>query len=484
MRSPSATRRSTMAGTSSRVAPSKRCVPACRLDLDAARARQLVRAALGQQLAVVDDRHAVAHALDLAEQVGVEQHGDAAPAQLGQQVAHDPPPDRDPARSSARRAAAGAGRRPAPARSPGAAACPSTSPRRGARPRRRARPAPAARRARPAPPVEPDRRWCRCSSSSARRPAGEAEELGQVAERAARGRRAGRGAAHAHGPRRRAHEARRALDQRRLARAVGAQQADELGLADGQVDPAQRGGGAVALGQAPDLERGRHERRRTIAAPPRAGWAGAAARRLVRAPGLRALGDVRRRRLDRPGLHDAAVTYDPPVAVRLAIVAVAAAAIVLLGSRLRDHDRCDSARAAVATHVGALTSSCRDPDVVAGASAQLLAAGKRDAGAAAGARERAPRAGRASSAGSPWGWRCATAIPPGRGARWRAPRRSTRAGRDCSRRLALGRRSGRRAAAVLEAQDRALDEVVAGRRDRQRHRAEREEQADERRSRG
>ena len=66
--------------------------------------------------------------------------------------------------------------------------------------------------------------------------------------------------------------------------------------------------------------------------------------------------------------------------VRLAIVVVAAAAIVLLGSRLRDHDRCDSALAAVATHVGALTSSCRDPDVIAGASAQLLAAGKRDAG--------------------------------------------------------------------------------------------------------
>ena len=63
--------------------------------------------------------------------------------------------------------------------------------------------------------------------------------------------------------------------------------------------------------------------------------------------------------------------------------------------------------------------------------------------------------------------------------RWRGRRRSTRAGRDCSRRLALGRRSGRRPAAVLEAQDRALDEVVAGRRDGHRHRAEREEQADE-----
>jgi hypothetical protein len=71
------------------------------------------------------------------------------------------------------------------------------------------------------------------------------------------------------------------------------------------------------------------------------------------------------------------VTYDPRVVVRLAIVLVATAAVVLLGSRLRDHDRCDSARAAVAAHVDALASSCRDPDVVAGASAQLLTAGKR-----------------------------------------------------------------------------------------------------------
>ena len=71
------------------------------------------------------------------------------------------------------------------------------------------------------------------------------------------------------------------------------------------------------------------------------------------------------------------MTYDPRVVVRLAIVLVAAAAVVLLGSRLRDHDRCDSARAAVVAHVDALASSCRDPDIVAGASAQLLTAGKR-----------------------------------------------------------------------------------------------------------
>jgi hypothetical protein len=74
------------------------------------------------------------------------------------------------------------------------------------------------------------------------------------------------------------------------------------------------------------------------------------------------------------------VTYDARVLVRIAIVVVAAGAIVLLGSRLRDHERCDTARAAVATHVGELTASCRDPDLVAGASAALITAGRRDDG--------------------------------------------------------------------------------------------------------
>ena len=46
-----------------------------------------------------------------------------------------------------------------------------------------------------APPADPARRWWRSSSSSADAPVGEAEELGEVAERALRGRRAGRRAA-------------------------------------------------------------------------------------------------------------------------------------------------------------------------------------------------------------------------------------------------------------------------------------------------
>jgi hypothetical protein len=66
------------------------------------------------------------------------------------------------------------------------------------------------------------------------------------------------------------------------------------------------------------------------------------------------------------------------VPLRIAIVALAAAAIVLLGSRLRDHDRCQSAQTATPPRVGQLTASCRDPDVLAGASAALVAAGKRE----------------------------------------------------------------------------------------------------------
>ena len=66
------------------------------------------------------------------------------------------------------------------------------------------------------------------------------------------------------------------------------------------------------------------------------------------------------------------------MAARLAIVLLAVAAIVLLGSRLREHGRCDSARADVGRRAGELAASCGDPDVIASASAVLLAAGKRN----------------------------------------------------------------------------------------------------------
>jgi hypothetical protein len=70
------------------------------------------------------------------------------------------------------------------------------------------------------------------------------------------------------------------------------------------------------------------------------------------------------------------------VAARIAIVAVAVAAVAVLGTRLRDHDRCESARAAVPPGAATLTDACRDPDVVAGASAALVTAGRRDRGLA------------------------------------------------------------------------------------------------------
>jgi hypothetical protein len=70
------------------------------------------------------------------------------------------------------------------------------------------------------------------------------------------------------------------------------------------------------------------------------------------------------------------VTYDAPVAVRIAMVVLAAAAIGVLGTRLRDHDRCAAAQAAVPPRIGELTASCRDPDVIAGVSPTLLVAGR------------------------------------------------------------------------------------------------------------
>jgi hypothetical protein len=70
------------------------------------------------------------------------------------------------------------------------------------------------------------------------------------------------------------------------------------------------------------------------------------------------------------------------VAVRIAIVVLAVGAVVVLATRLRDHDRCEGARANVAARIATLEQACRDPDVVAGASAALVAAGQRDRGLA------------------------------------------------------------------------------------------------------
>ena len=64
------------------------------LDLDAARPAQLLRRPGGDHLAAGDDRHAVAHQLDLRQQVRVQQHGHAAVAQVLEQPPHGAPAGR------------------------------------------------------------------------------------------------------------------------------------------------------------------------------------------------------------------------------------------------------------------------------------------------------------------------------------------------------------------------------------------------------
>ena len=78
-------------------------------------------------------------------------------------------------------------------------------------------------------------------------PAGEAEELGEVAERGARGARAGARAGDLGAAPVGAHEPDRDLHERRLAGAVRAEQPDELALLHREVDALQRIDGPVAL---------------------------------------------------------------------------------------------------------------------------------------------------------------------------------------------------------------------------------------------
>ena len=158
------------------------------------------------------------------------------------------------ARSSARRAAAAAARRSAPGRGRAAAACPSTSRRRGGRGRGRAR---RARAVRGAPPRRRASRQLLVQREQlvGRAPVGEAEQLGEVPERAC-------AAASRPGCRRcrraggRPHEPAGDLHQRRLARAVRAQQAEQLARPELEVDAAQRLHRAVGLAQAGDRQGG------------------------------------------------------------------------------------------------------------------------------------------------------------------------------------------------------------------------------------
>jgi hypothetical protein len=100
-------------------------------------------------------------------------------------------------------------------------------------------------------------------------PAREAKQLGQVAERGARRGRSGGLARHARGALGGAHEAAGDLHQGRLARAVRAQQPDQLARQDLQVHPAQREGRPVPLAEPLTVEGGGHaaQCRKGVTAP-------------------------------------------------------------------------------------------------------------------------------------------------------------------------------------------------------------------------
>ena len=89
-------------------------------------------------------------------------------------------------------------------------------------------------------------------------PVGEAEQLGQVAERAVRLRRAGGRAGEPRLAAGRADQPARDLDQRRLAGAVGPEQPDELAVADLEADALEGLDRPVRLVQIRRLERGWH----------------------------------------------------------------------------------------------------------------------------------------------------------------------------------------------------------------------------------
>jgi hypothetical protein len=89
-------------------------------------------------------------------------------------------------------------------------------------------------------------------------PVRKAEELGEIAERRARRRGVGGMSAHERRPASRPYESTADLDEGRLARAVGAEQPDELRLLDDEVDVVQRVRGAISLDESASLERRSH----------------------------------------------------------------------------------------------------------------------------------------------------------------------------------------------------------------------------------
>ena len=159
-------------------------VPGAGLDLDPARARELGRRPALDDLAADEDRDPVADQLDLAEQVRAQQHRRSR-ARAPRRAARGRPAGRPGrGRSWARRAAAGAARRPAPGRSRAAAASPSTSP-----PTRVAaavaRPTSSSSSRRSAAPPARAARAAGAGAAARRRvdPGREAKQLGEVADR-------------------------------------------------------------------------------------------------------------------------------------------------------------------------------------------------------------------------------------------------------------------------------------------------------------
>jgi hypothetical protein len=222
--------------------------PARRLDLDPARALEVRRAPLLDQLAIGDDRHPVADQLDLAEQVRVEQHCDVAAAQLFQQAADDPPSDRVERtgrlveQQKARRADQCLGDAEPllhPLRHrlhPGAGGVAQLH-------QFQQLGALAGPALRPAEPL------VQLQQLVGRAPAWEAKELGEVADRRPRRGRARRAAQHLDAAGAGPDQAAGDLGQGRLAGAVGPEQAEQLPGTDLEIDANQCFLAAVGLAQ-------------------------------------------------------------------------------------------------------------------------------------------------------------------------------------------------------------------------------------------
>jgi hypothetical protein len=100
-------------------------------------------------------------------------------------------------------------------------------------------------------------------------PAGKAEELGEIPECGSSLARAGARTANLRAPRRRTDETARDLDERGLPGTIWAEQADQLALADLEIDSAERFDRAVTLDEAADGERCGHGAERTLSLVPR-----------------------------------------------------------------------------------------------------------------------------------------------------------------------------------------------------------------------